>query len=271
MAVETLARALAMLFRLRPSRPAPASRPVAPTKAEPTEVSVMLPSGEVSVQLKRNPRARRYTLRLRTATRDVVLTMPARGSLKEAVAFAHRQAEWIEARLARLSPAIAFVPGALVPIRGIPHRIVHEPDMRGTVWTGRGDEPLLHVAGETAHVARRVTDFLKREAKRDLVEASQRHARRLGVTISRVTLRDTKSRWGSCSTNGSLSYSWRLIFAPAFVLDYLAAHEVAHRREMNHGQGFWDTVDRLFPDRHAAEAWLKKNGPELHRYGAGTQ
>ncbi len=129
---------------------------------------------------------------------------------------------------------------------------------------------LLCVAGERAHLSRRLHDFLKREARRDLTEASRRYAAALDVSIGRITLRDTASRWGSCSSSGALSYSWRLIFAPPFVLDYLAAHEIAHRREMNHGPRFWKAVDMLYPDRERAERWLKVHGPELHRYGVET-
>ena len=245
------------------------SRPKAPPASEPDHFRLHLEDEEIRVSLRRNPRARRYTLRVRAATRDVALTLPARGSINEAYDFARRHAGWIKFRLARLPQTVPFAPGAVIPLRGAPSRIVHRPGARGTVWVGEEDgHAALFVAGKAAHVDRRVGDFLRREAKRDLVEASKRHAAALGVSITRVTLRDTASRWGSCSATGALSYSWRLIFAPAFVLDYLAAHEVAHRREMNHGPRFWATVDRLFPERHAAELWLKKHGAELHRYGA---
>lgn len=254
-----------MLFRAPPT-----SRRKTPPEPEPGQFRLCLSAEEVVVQLRRNPRARRYTLRVRAASRDVVLTLPARGTLNEALDFARRHAGWVEVRLARLPERVAFAPGAVLPLRGAPHRIFHRPQARGTVWTGtEAGEAALFVAGDAAHVARRVADFLKREARRDLVEAARRHAGALGVTLARVTLRDTASRWGSCSSAGALSFSWRLILAPPSVLDYLAAHEVAHRREMNHGPRFWATVDRLFPERHAAELWLKKHGAGLHRYGAG--
>ena len=110
-------------------------------------------------------------------------------------------------------------------------------------------------------------DFLKREAKRDLEAASRRAAAALGVTVKRVSVRDQSSRWGSCSTTGVLSYSWRLILAPPFVLDYLAAHEVAHLVEMNHSRAFWRVVERICPDVARAKAWLDAHGAELHRYG----
>jgi predicted metal-dependent hydrolase len=112
-----------------------------------------------------------------------------------------------------------------------------------------------------------VGDFLRREAHRDLADASHRAAATLGVTVKRISVRDQTSRWGSCSTTGVLSYSWRLILAPPFVLEYLAVHEVAHLVEMNHSPRFWRLVGRMCPDADRAKAWLDQNGADLHRYG----
>jgi predicted metal-dependent hydrolase len=223
------------------------------------------------VTVKRNPRARRYTLRVREKGREVVMTMPQRGSLREARNFAERNAAWIAARVKRIPEPVPFADGATILLRGAPHRIVHRVNARGTVWaeTAGDGTAFLCVAGSAMHVARRVTDFLKREAKRDLAAATRRHAAALGVAIERIGIRDTATRWGSCSADGALSYSWRLVLAPAFVLDYLAAHEVAHRRELNHSVRFWRVVDQLVPDRRRAEAWLKAHGNSLHRYGGG--
>jgi predicted metal-dependent hydrolase len=123
------------------------------------------------------------------------------------------------------------------------------------------------VAGEAPHIHRRVRDFLQREAQRDLEAASRRVAEMLGVAIKRVSVRDQASRWGSCSSTGVLSYSWRLILAPPHVLDYLAVHEVAHLVEMNHSPRFWRLVDRLCPDAERAKVWLDVYGNDLHRYG----
>ena len=128
-------------------------------------------------------------------------------------------------------------------------------------------EPLLCVAGEAPHIDRRVGDFLRREALRDLEAASRRAAEQLGVAIKRISVRDQSSRWGSCSTTGVLSYSWRLILAPPFVLDYLAVHEVAHLIEMNHSPRFWRLVNGICPDADRAKAWLDVHGTDLHRYG----
>jgi len=234
----------------------------------PAPIDIVFDGTLYRIGVKRHRQARRYTLRIQAATREVLLTMPARGSLKEARAFAQRNGAWIAARLKRLPRAVPFADGAAVPLRGVPHRIVHRAGARGTVWTETaGGEPLLCVAGGAAHVARRVTDYLKRQARADLAAASRRHAATLGVAIARISVRDTSSRWGSCSSSGALSFSWRLILAPPHVLDYLAAHEVAHLVEMNHSPRFWRVLSRLCPDMERAKGWIDAHGTDLHRYG----
>lgn len=227
------------------------------------------------VQIKRVATARRFTLRVRAATRDAVLTMPPRGSLPRARLFVERHAAWIGVRLQRLPAPTPFGPGAVIPLRGIPHEISHRPSARGTVWVEAGDEalgrpPTLCVSGQAPFVARRVQDFLMRQARADLIEAVARHTAALAVTARRVTLRDTTTRWGSCSSSGALNFSWRLIMAPSHVLDYLAAHEVAHLLQMNHSDAFWTIVARLVPDYARAEAWLKVHGVGLMRFGGAT-
>ncbi len=236
---------------------------------EPNRIVITGDGEPYHIEIKRHAAARRYTLRVRETSRDVVLTMPPRGSLKQAKSFAEKNAEWISARLKRLPGPVPFADGATIPLRGVPHRIAHRPDARGTVWieSAKGEQ-LLCVAGRSEHISRRVRDFLKGEAKRDLVAASKKYAAMLGVSIRSISIRDTASRWGSCSYEGALSYSWRLVIAPAFVLDYLAAHELAHRLELNHSKRYWKIVDGIFPERERAEAWLRANGSGLHRYGA---
>ncbi len=240
-------------------------------RSAPATEKMTLFSGERSFELAvvRHPRARRYTIRVRDAYRDVVLTMPRRGNLADAHSFAQKNVAWIAGKLARLPDVVPFTDGEILPFRGEPHRIRHCPDARGTVWIEHDESgnALLCVAGDASHVSRRVGDFLKREARRLLTEASRKYASQLGVSIKHIGLRDSASRWGSCSESGSLSYSWRLIFAPAFVLDYLAAHEVAHRIELNHSDRFWRLLDSMTPDRMRAEAWLNAHGNGLHRYG----
>ena len=236
--------------------------------SEPSAITVDFDGEIYPVRVRRHRQARRYTLRIHAANREVVLTMPPRGSVKQAKEFAQKHGAWIAARLARLPEAAPFAHGALLPLRGLEHRIQHRRNARGTVWIeAEASVRLLCVAGEEPHLPRRVRDFLKREAKRDLEAASRMAAQALGVKIMRVSVRDQSSRWGSCSSTGVLSYSWRLILAPPFVLDYLAAHEVAHLIEMNHSRRFWRLVERICPEMGRAKAWLDAHGADLHRYG----
>jgi len=237
--------------------------------SEPSEISVAFDGEVYFVRLRRHARARRYTLRIQAATREILLTMPPRGSVKQASEFARKHGAWIATRLRRLPQAAPFAHGILVPLRGVEHRIEHRRGARGTVWIECGDDgaQFLCVAGETPHVARRIRDYLKREAKRDLDLASREVAQTLGVSVARVSVRDQASRWGSCSSTGMLSYSWRLIMAPPFVLEYLAAHEVAHLIEMNHSRRFWRLVERVCPHASRAKTWLRAHGTDLYRYG----
>jgi predicted metal-dependent hydrolase len=237
--------------------------------SEPRTIEIVFDRSVYLVQLRRHRQARRYTLRIQAKTREVVLTIPPRGTLKEAGEFAQKHGGWIAARLGRLPEAAPFADGAVVPLRGVPHRIAHRGGMRGTVWAevAADGERFLCVAGNAPHLDRRVGDFLRREARRELETASLKYAAALGVAIKRITVRDQSSRWGSCSTTGMLSFSWRLILAPSHVLDYLAAHEVAHLVEMNHSPRFWRLVHRLCPGHGQAKAWLDSHGADLHRYG----
>lgn len=235
---------------------------------EPDTLAVKHGSQIFAIRLRRHRRATRYTLRIHPSEREAILTMPPRGSLTDAKDFAQRHGAWIAARLGRLPKAAPFEHGTTVPLRGTPHRIVHRAG-RGTVWTETRDsgEKIICVAGDVAHIDRRIHDFLKREAKADLVKASNRYAAQLNVKVKRISIRDQSSRWGSCTTEGSLSFSWRLILAPPFVLDYLAAHEVAHLVEMNHSAKFWRVVGRICPATERAKAWLDTHGNDLHRFG----
>jgi hypothetical protein len=237
--------------------------------SEPQTIQIVFDRAIYPVRIRRHRQARRYTLRIHAASREVILTMPPRGSVREAKEFAQKHGGWIAARLRRLPEAAPFADGTVLPLRGVQHRIVHRPGVRGTVWpeAAENGEALLCVAGDAPHIDRRVGDFLRREALRDLDAASRRAAEKLGVAIQRISVRDQSSRWGSCSTTGVLSYSWRLILAPPFVLEYLAVHEVAHLIEMNHSARFWRLVNGACSDSHRAKQWLDIHGTDLHRYG----
>ena len=135
-----------------------------------------------------------------------------------------------------------------------------EPNGKAVVQT-------IYVSGDVHHAPRRLRDWLRHQAREDLVLRVSHHANRLGLRPSRITVRDQATRWGSCSSNGTLSFSWRLILAPPMVLDYVAAHEVAHLKELNHSIRFWTLVEKAMPEMNAARAWLKQHGTALHRYG----
>ena len=226
------------------------------------------------IALRRNPRATRFTLRIRAATREAVLTAPAKSPLADVRKFASEHAEWIHSKLTLVPEAVPFQHGSIVPVRGIDHQIVHLRTERGLVSLERPNaesspqRPLfLYVFGREEHVERRTSDFLKTLAKADIRLAVKKYCDMMKIQPPPVTVRDTVSRWGSCSSTGSLNFSWRLIFAPAFILDYLAAHEVAHIREMNHSKRFWGIVEMLCPETRSAEKWLDEHGTDLHRYG----
>lgn len=229
----------------------------------PAATEIALDDGPVSVAVRVNKRARNYRLAL-SPRGAPVLTVPASGRWREAEAFLLRNRGWLAARLEKRGEAPAFAHGAIIPVRGIPHRIVSLPHLRGVVSVVPGAEgPALHVPGGEAHLKRRLTDWLKGQAQADLAARCAIHAKTLGVEIAAIRLRDQSTRWGSCSSARTLNFNWRLILAPDFVLDYVAAHEVAHVLEMNHAPAFWRTVARALPDYEKGRKWLKANGQGL--------
>ena len=235
----------------------------------PDRIEIPLRGQCISVKIRPNRRARHYTLNLGHSGADPVLTIPAGGSFAGARYFLERNTDWLLSRLSTKPAARPFRPGRMVPVRDVKHRIAHRPDSRGTVWIEDGERtPILAVAGAREHLHRRLQDWLKKQARADLEDAVFYYAELLNVRPTSIRLRDPKGRWGSCSSHGSLSFSWRLILAPPMVLDYLAAHEVAHLREMNHSAAFWRLVRKICPQTDDAEAWLKGHGSALHAIGA---
>lgn len=225
----------------------------------------------VPVRVRVSARARSYRLSV-PHSGGPVLTVPEHGRWGEAEAFLNRHTGWLAARLKRAPAVVGFAPGATVPVRGVPHVIAATGTVRGHVTTSEGsDGRRLWVPGEEAHLARRLTDWLKAEARADLAERVPYHAGRLGVIAKSISLRDQSTRWGSCSSTGRLNFSWRLILAPPFVLDYVAAHEVAHLCEMNHSSRFWKKVKQTLPDMERGRDWLKANGKQLMVYGRDGQ
>ncbi len=230
----------------------------------PEAETVALPGGPARVAWRRSSRARRVSLRIDPREGAVVVTLPPRAGRGAGMALLMSHAGWISDRIAALPSAIPFVDGAMVPLDGIEYRIRHLPDRRGGAWVEQG---AICVTGSPEFLSRRVADFLRAEARRRLVRIVAEKARLTGMLPHRITVKDTSSRWGSCAPDGSLAFSWRLVMAPGFVQDYVAAHEVAHLRHMNHGKRFWALVDQLTPHTTTAVPWLRREGARLLRVG----
>lgn len=231
------------------------------------------------VEVRRHPSARRMTLKVSHTRRAIILTVPNGVRLEEASNFLARHLEWVREKLGEVPDARPFADGGEVPLRGVRHRIQFAGDgavsgRRGdVVWTTPGvpgDLPVLCVSGQPSHAPRRLQDWLTTQARKDLGERVAHHARILALRPRRLSVRDQTSRWGSCSSTGQLCFSWRLVLAPPHVLDYVAAHEVAHLAEMNHGTRFWALVARTRPDMERSKAWLNVHGRELHCYGRAS-
>ena len=223
----------------------------------------------VPVAIRASARARRLSLRVDAVTRGVELVLPRRAPIDAAVDFVARHRGWIEARIAAMPPPLHLADGATVPVLGVPHRIrrIVEAPGKLTLSPVTIADGEIRVRGDSAHLSRRIIDHLKALAKREFAVRARLLAARLGKNVTRVGVRDPKSRWGSCSSKGALSFSWRLIFAPEPVIDYVVAHEVAHLVEMNHSPRFWRVVASLCPDAPTARAWLRRHRLELLTYG----
>ncbi|KMK66285.1 M48 family metallopeptidase [Puniceibacterium sp. IMCC21224] len=219
----------------------------------------------IPVILRRSARARRLSLRLSQLDGRVTLTLPQRLPQAQALAFLHEKEGWLRSNLAQQAEIVPVGRGAMVPVEGNVRQIQCVP--------GRGirlEPGAILVPGDPARVAPRLLGHFKALARDRLAQASDAYATELGRPYTRLTLRDTRSRWGSCTSDGGLMYSWRLILAPPEVLRYVAAHEVAHLAEMNHSPAFWAVVTQLYGNWKTPRLWLRNHGADLHRYRFGN-
>lgn len=215
---------------------------------------------DILVTLRRSARARRFSLRVSRLDGRVTLTMPARAGEAEAMAFARTQADWIRrAQAGTAATPVGF--GMRLPVEGVPVELVAAAVRAPRIEAGR-----LLLPPDPVRAGARAQAWLRLLARERLQAATDRHALRLGRACSGLSLRDTRSRWGSCSPAGMIMYSWRLVMAPPEVLDYVAAHEVAHLAEMNHSPAFWAVVAGLVPGYARHRAWLRREGGNLHRF-----
>lgn len=217
----------------------------------------ILVGGDIPVTLRRSGRARRMILRVTRVGGEVVLTLPSRTSMTAGRIFAESRVEWLRRTRAEMAPLQRADHGALLPVEGRARRIVPHDGRRVELT----DEALLVPQGRPAGLV--VEVWLKHLAQARLVAACDRHAAAAGRSFRALALRDTRSRWGSCSHDGRLMFSWRLAMAPPQVLDYVAAHEVAHLLHMDHSRAFWAATGRLVPDYARHRDWLRQHGHEL--------
>ncbi len=238
-------------------------RRAAPQGRAPAEM-LLLPSGGTWVQWRRSSRARRISLRIDTKAGAVVVTLPPGAAREVGLEHLRANADWVATKLAALPGKIVFQSGETILLDGAAHLLRAMPEARRGVWIEAGE---IRVSGEAAFLARRVLDFLRDQARVRLAACARTIADASGLRPRRVVIKDTSSRWGSCSADGVVMFSWRLVMAPPEVQHYVAAHELAHLRHLNHGPRFWRQVATLTPHRVRAEAWLRLHGPSLLRTG----
>lgn len=217
----------------------------------------------IDVTVRKSARAKRLSLRVSRLDGKVTLTIPTRSPLREGIHFLQTREIWLRQNLVKLAPVARVHVDGTVPFQGAALPVVAGQVKRTALRDG-----ILHVP-DAPTAAARARAFLKLRARDELAAASDHYAGLLGKSYTRLSIRDTRSRWGSCSSDGVLMYSWRLIMAPPEILHYVAAHEAAHLVEMNHSDAFWAVVAGISPDYNLHRNWLRKNGDSLHRVDFG--
>jgi predicted metal-dependent hydrolase len=224
------------------------------------KTTITPPPAEIAgVRVRASTRARRMSLRIEARSGDVVLVFPPRGSVAKAVRFIEKNRDWIEKQHAKKVHPRAVAPGMTLSVLGRDYTVTHAKG-RG-VTRFEGDRIVVH--GGEAHLRRRLRDFLKKEALHVLTVAVREKTDSLGLKMTAIRVIDPKTRWGSCGPDGRIMFSWRLILAPPEVMDYVVAHEVAHRVHMNHSRKFWALCASLTTDAAYSRRWLRTHGQVL--------
>jgi len=218
------------------------------------------------IHLKISPKAKRMALRLDSRARRINLVIPKKSSLKKAYEFAESYQDWIETKINELPSPIPFKNNVVLPILGIAHTLrIEKIDLKTTKFEIRNGEFIVKTCLDDP--SPRISRYLKSIALQELGKLSHDKATKLNRKLSKFVVRDMKSRWGSCSTDGRMTLSWRLIFAPMEAVDYVISHEVAHLIHPNHGSKFWTLCEKLSDNFTAGHSWMQKNGSNLGRYG----
>jgi predicted metal-dependent hydrolase len=218
----------------------------------------------VPIRVQVDRRARRISIRIDAHAREAVATAPVPRMALDAISFASERVDWIAERLGALPQPIVLKPGSYIPVRGVIHRLKNVSEGRTVRLDKSGTTPTILIPGPREAFADRTRGFLRNAARTDFAARVRVHAEVLKVTPRSIAIKDMRSRWGSCSSEGRLNFCWRLVMAPPFALDYVAAHEVAHLKEMNHSARFWRQVERCVPNWQEARHWLQDRGSALH-------
>jgi predicted metal-dependent hydrolase len=233
-------------------------------KNKETSRVVNIEGRKIPVRIRQNTRARRMILRVDKDIDGAVVTLPSGISEREALLMVQDKSDWLLTKLDNMPSRILFESGIQIPILGEYHTVCHDPNQKEIIKRGQNE---IRLGGREEHLSRRLGDWLRKEAKIIIQPKAIEMAKNFNGKIGRISIRDTKSRWGSCAASGNLSFCWRLILTPEWVLNYVIAHEVSHLRHMNHGSEFWQTVADFNVRVDAARVWLSKNTEQLHRYG----
>ncbi len=224
--------------------------------------------GGAALRLSVNPRARRISIRIDARAGEAVAIAPSERRLGDAVAFARSKAGWIAERLEARIDGRPLAPGQTILVQGVATRLESTGTTGAARLTSDADGAVIRSGGDGEAFARRVENLLKRLARDTLTARTEVHLKTLNQRPVKVSIADTRSRWGSCSPhNRSIRYSWRVVMAPPAVLDYLAAHEVAHLVHADHSPAYWSVVHGLVGDHRPFRAWLREHGQALHAVG----
>ena len=240
-------------------------RKISSTSKKMGDFTMLLEHQSLPVKVVQNKNAKHLILRIMPNGQKLRLTVPAMVTTDQAEKFLRRKRNWVATRLAKMPEPVLIADGNQISFCGITHDLIRIDRPHGPVVLDViAGKPALLIPGKPEHFVQYTVNFLKQQALEALQARVQAHVRTLGVQPRTIRITDTKSCWGSCSSIGTLSFSWRIIMAPPEILDYLAAHEVAHLREMNHSISFWKLVEQLCPEKNHHSRWLRINGPKLH-------
>ncbi len=232
-----------------------------------TRTQLIIGDQLIPLVVRVNRRAKRLILKVDPVAGEILVTSPTKRAMPEAIAFAKERIDWIAGQLDERLKARPFIEGMKTPFKGVSHTILRQGGPRSRIEIDREYLPVIRVGGEAAHLNRRLVDWMKRQARNELTQRADNYCEQLGKERRAIRIGDTRTRWGSCTSDGAIAFSWRLIMAPIEVLDYVAAHECVHLIHMNHSPAFWRKVNDLGVNARAAETWLSTHGPMLFSYG----